>query len=341
MPINQLSTSNTFQQWLIATQVLIEKSNYYDERTNLVFDIANTVSNSVIMVVANTAVVNAQTAVVNAQTALVLSTATNVYATYANTIVQAGYVSTNLSIALNTSNSIISAGLNTSNSIISAGQNTSNSIISSSSNTANTVISNASNTANSFISDSLNTSNIIVNSANSFANTVNVTAQNAYNTSNAALAAAQAAANLIYEIVDDTANDVTLYLAMMDANTGSPNTAYVSSTKLYYNPSTGQLSATNFDSLSDENKKDNIETIKNAVELVMNLRGVTFTWKENGYKSMGLIAQEVESIIPEVVMTNENGEKSVTYGSLIGLLVEAIKDLNKQVVEIRSIINKQ
>lgn len=341
MPINQLSTSNTFQQWLIATQVLIEKSNYYDERTNLVFDTANTISNTSVMLIANAAVVNAQTATVNAQTALVLSTASNVYATYANTIIQAGYVSTNLSIALNTSNSIISTALNTSNSIVSAGQNTSNSIISNSSNTANSVISNASNTANSFISNSLNTANIIVNSANSFANTVNVTAQNAYNTSNAALATAQTAANLIYTVQDDVTTDITLYPALFASNTGTPNTAVVSTTKLYYNPSTGQLSATNFDSLSDENKKDNIETIKNAVELVMNLRGVTFTWKENGYKSMGLIAQEVESIIPEVVMTNGNGEKSVTYGSLIGLLVEAIKDLNKQVVEIKSIINKQ
>jgi len=283
MAINQLSTANTFQQWLIATQSLIEKSNFFEDTANLVFDTAN--------------LVFANAAVVNAQTALVLTTADNVYATYANTIIVAGFVNSNLSIALNTANSITS--------------------------------------------DALNTANIIVNSANSFANTVNVTAQAAFNTANASLAQSSNAANLIYEVLDDTSTDTTLFVALFDANTGTPNTAYVSSSKLYYNPSTGELSATNFDSLSDVNKKTDIETIQNAIETVGELRGVTFKWKDNGHKSMGLIAQEVEAVVPEVVVTNELGDKSVTYGSLIGLLVEAVKQLNDQVAEIKDIINKK
>lgn len=304
MAINQLSTANTFEQWLIATQVLIEKSNYYESRTNLVFETANNTSNIANLVFANAAVVNAQTTIVlttASNTLNVYSNTVNVYNNtanvYSNTVIVAGYVNSNLSIALNTANSILS--------------------------------------------DAQNTSNIIVNQANNFANNVNVTAQQAYNTANSALATASNAANLIYEISDDNANNVILYPAMMDSNTGTPNTAWVSSEKLYYNPSTGQFTATNFDSLSDINKKTEVETIINAVELVMMLRGVTFKWKENGYKSMGLIAQEVESVIPEVVVTNHLGEKSVTYGSLIGLLVEAIKDLNKQVIEIKTIINKE
>jgi hypothetical protein len=283
MAINQLSTANTFQQWLIATQSLIEKSNFFEDTANLVFDTAN--------------LVFANAAVVNAQTALVLTTADNVYATYANTLIVAEFVNSNLSIALNTANSITS--------------------------------------------DSLNTANIIVNSANSFANTVNVTAQAAFDTANAAFAQSSNAANLIYEVLDDTSTDTTLFVALFDANTGTPNTAYVSSSKLYYNPSTGELSATNFDSLSDVNKKTDIETIQNAIETVGELRGVTFKWKDNGHKSMGLIAQEVEAVVPEVVVTNELGDKSVTYGSLIGLLVEAVKDLNDQVAEIKDIINKK
>jgi hypothetical protein len=283
MAINQLSTANTFQQWLIATQSLIEKSNFFEDTANLVFETAN--------------LVFANAAVVNAQTALVLTTADNVYATYANTLIVAEFVNSNLSIALNTANSITS--------------------------------------------DSLNTANIIVNSANSFANTVNVTAQAAFDTANAAFAQSSNAANLIYEVLDDTSTDTTLFVALFDANTGTPNTAYVSSSKLYYNPSTGELSATNFDSLSDVNKKTDIETIQNAIETVGELRGVTFKWKDNGHKSMGLIAQEVEAVVPEVVVTNELGDKSVTYGSLIGLLVEAVKDLNDQVAEIKDIINKK
>jgi hypothetical protein len=279
MAINQLSTANTFQQWLIATQSLIEKSNFFEDTVNLVFETANNTSNTANLVFANAAVVNAQTA-------LVLTTADNVYATYANTLIVAEFVNSNLSIALNTAN-------------------------------------------------------IIINSANSFANTVNVTAQAAFDTANAALVTVGIAANLVYEVLDDNANNTTLFPALFTSNTGTPNTAYVSSEKLFYNPSTGQLSATNFDSLSDLKKKTDIETIQNAIELVTALRGVTFKWKDNGNKSMGLIAQEIETVIPEVVVTNDRGDKSITYGSLIGLLVESIKELNNQMIDIRNYINKQ
>jgi hypothetical protein len=311
MSINQLSTSNTFQQWLIATQVLIERSNYYEDRTNLVFDTANAVSNTANAVSNTASLVFASANVVNAQTTIVLSTASNVAILLGNTI-------TFVSDSSNTANTIVLNALNTSN----------------------IITSNALDTSNTITSNALNTSIIIVNSANSFANLVNVTAQNAYDTANASLLVSQNAANLIYVVLDDTTTNTTLFPALFVSNTGTPNTAYVSSEKLYYNPSTGQLSATNFDSLSDINKKTDIETIQNAVELVMMLRGVTFNWKDNGYKSMGLIAQEVETVIPEVVITNDRGEKSVTYGSLIGLMVEAIKELNSHVVEIKNKINK-
>jgi hypothetical protein len=297
MAINQLSTANTFQQWLIATQSLIEKSNFFEDTANLVFETANNTSNTANLVFANAAVVNAQTTIV--------------LATYANTV--------------NTYNNTISVYANT--------VNTYNSTV--------IVLSTAQNASNTIISNAQNTSNIIVNRANSFANTVNVTAQAAFDTANAAFAQSSNAANLIYEVLDDTSTDTTLFVALFDANTGTPNTAYVSSSKLYYNPSTGELSATNFDSLSDVNKKTDIETIQNAIETVGELRGVTFKWKDNGHKSMGLIAQEVEVVVPEVVVTNELGDKSVTYGSLIGLLVEAVKDLNDQVAEIKDIINKK
>jgi hypothetical protein len=317
MAINQLSTANTFQQWLIATQSLIEKSNFFEGTANIVFETANNVSNTANLVFANAAVINAQTTLVLTTADNVYATADNVYSTYANTIIVAGFVNSNLTIALNTANSITSNALNTSISITSDALNTSNSIT----------------------NDALNVSNIIVNSANSFANTVNVTAQAAFNTANSALLIAQDAANVVYEITDDTSNNTTLFVALFDANTGTPNTAYVSSSKLFYNPSTGELSATNFDSLSDVNKKTDIETIQNAIETVCELRGVTFRWKDNGHKSMGLIAQEVESVVPEVVVTNELGDKSVTYGSLIGLLVEAIKELNDKIYTVENNIN--
>jgi len=191
-----------------------------------------------------------------------------------------------------------------------------------------------------FFEDTANTITVVTQAAFDTANISFDTANAAFDAANTALSESSNTANLIYEISDDTTSNTSLFVALFDANTGIPNAAYVSSTKLYYNPSNGQLSATNFDSLSDLNKKTDIETIQNAIEKVGELRGVTFKWKENGHKSMGLIAQEIEQVIPEVVVTNQYGEKSVTYGSLIGLLVESIKELDEQVKEIKNHLNK-
>lgn len=87
----------------------------------------------------------------------------------------------------------------------------------------------------------------------------------------------------------------------------------------------GNAAATNFVTTSDRNKKTNIATIANALAKVQVLRGVTFDWVADGTASTGLIAQEVERVMPQVVHGDE-GSKAVNYGSLVGLLVEAIKE---------------
>ena len=79
---------------------------------------------------------------------------------------------------------------------------------------------------------------------------------------------------------------------------------------------------------SDERKKTNIETIPNALDKVLQLRGVTFgKLDDSGRRHSGVIAQEVEKVLPEVVYTAEDGTKSVAYGNMIGILIEAIKEL--------------
>jgi hypothetical protein len=79
---------------------------------------------------------------------------------------------------------------------------------------------------------------------------------------------------------------------------------------------------------SDERKKTNIETIPNALDKVLQLRGVTFDkLDDDNRRHAGVIAQEVEKVLPEVVYTAEDGTKSVAYGNMIGLLIEAIKEL--------------
>jgi hypothetical protein len=81
---------------------------------------------------------------------------------------------------------------------------------------------------------------------------------------------------------------------------------------------------------SDERKKTNIDVIPNALEKVLQLRGVTFDKIDDGSRRhTGIIAQEVEKVLPEVVYTAEDGTKSVAYGNMIGLLIEAIKELAK------------
>ena len=90
---------------------------------------------------------------------------------------------------------------------------------------------------------------------------------------------------------------------------------------------------------SDERLKENIETIPNALDKVCQMRGVTFNRTDfDGEKQMGVIAQEVEKIIPEVVKEDDSEDKikSVAYGNMVGLLIEAIKDLKAEVDELKS-----
>jgi len=89
------------------------------------------------------------------------------------------------------------------------------------------------------------------------------------------------------------------------------------------------LSASEVTATSDERLKSDIKTIDNALYKVMNMRGVSYT--KQAEKGIGVIAQEVEKIIPEVVTDGEY--KSVAYGNMVGVLIEAIKDLKKELDE--------
>jgi len=100
-------------------------------------------------------------------------------------------------------------------------------------------------------------------------------------------------------------------------------------TALLYNPSIGTLFATDFDSTSDERLKKNIKPIEGALDKVTKLVGVEFDWINTDKKSIGVIAQQVEEVVPELVHTNSKGYKSVSYGNLVALLIEAIKELSE------------
>lgn len=119
-------------------------------------------------------------------------------------------------------------------------------------------------------------------------------------------------------------------------------TAPSGSTRLNYsgNLYATEMYATNFDSTSDQRTKINISTIENALQKTLSLRGVEFDWISTGKRNIGVIAQEVEKIIPEVVTTSSDDTKSVAYGNIVGLLIEAIKEQQAQIEYLKASINK-
>jgi hypothetical protein len=131
-------------------------------------------------------------------------------------------------------------------------------------------------------------------------------------------------------ITDDTTSSDTKYITFTTQTTGTQTIANVSSSKLTFVPSTGTLSATVMTSTSDENLKENVVEISDALNTVMKLKGVEYNWKDTSEKGMGLIAQDVEKILPYLVSENENG-KSVMYQNMVGLLIEAIKELKREI----------
>lgn len=96
---------------------------------------------------------------------------------------------------------------------------------------------------------------------------------------------------------------------------------------------TGNVSAPNFTTTSDARAKSDITPLTGALDKVLALRGVSFTLHSDGQRQIGLIAQETRKIIPEVV----RGEDmlSLAYGNIVGLLVEAIRDLNAEIDALR------
>jgi hypothetical protein len=95
------------------------------------------------------------------------------------------------------------------------------------------------------------------------------------------------------------------------------------------------ITAQDINSTSDINLKNNIKTIENALDITEKLRGVSFDWKETGKSSYGVIAQELEKILPELV---SNGDvKSVNYNGIIGVLIESIKELKAEVEELKKL----
>ena len=123
-------------------------------------------------------------------------------------------------------------------------------------------------------------------------------------------------------------------------NTGEVNIGGNYSSTTYKMRVTGTVAASHFDSLSDLKLKSNVKQIENPIETVKKIDGVTFNWKEDNEASMGVIAQNVEKVIPELISKDEDDIRSVNYSGLIGLLIETVKEQQKQIDELKSRLDK-
>jgi hypothetical protein len=95
---------------------------------------------------------------------------------------------------------------------------------------------------------------------------------------------------------------------------------------------TGIVTATDFNSTSDAKLKTNVQTIENPIDKIEKINGVSFNWIENQRPSMGVIADELQKVLPELVTNTD--PKTVNYNGLIGLLIECVKSQEKRIKQL-------
>ena len=141
-------------------------------------------------------------------------------------------------------------------------------------------------------------------------------------------------------ITNESASASTFYPVFTLTTTGTMSTANVDTTDLKYVPSTGTLSALIFNSTSDITMKTDIEEL-DGLELIKDINPVGFKWKRSGIKSYGVIAQDLEKVLPELVQTDDEGLKSVSYIPMIAMLVDVVKKQQKEIQEIKELLNRK
>ena len=141
-----------------------------------------------------------------------------------------------------------------------------------------------------------------------------------------------------------TASNVTMNHSDSNANYPivwrSSNTAYYTD-EIYLNPSSNTIYATDVVATSDERLKDKVGTIDNALDKVCAIDGFLYKWNDkytgkDDTVQVGVSAQDVEKVLPEAVNELETGYKGVKYDKLVPLLIEAIKELREENINLRS-----
>lgn len=137
------------------------------------------------------------------------------------------------------------------------------------------------------------------------------------------------AAKAVFAVVADNTNTASEIRLRVGSEANTVSNAFT------FDSSGNFTAAGNVTAYSDENLKENVETIEGALDLVKNLRGVRFDWITSGKPAIGVIAQEVQPYLPEVVLETEQGMLSVAYGNLVAVLINAVNELAAQVEDLK------
>jgi len=172
-----------------------------------------------------------------------------------------------------------------------------------------------------------------------------VTASTGTTTTAGAFTSSSAGSTSTVSITDTGTNGV--YLKMVGNGATTPNkylrvnsgifyiTNSAASSNIITVDDSGNLTAAaNVTAYSDARLKKDVSTIDNALDLVGKMRGVRYTRTDTETKGVGVIAQEMQEVLPEVVMEGEN--LSVAYGNIVGVLIEAIKELRAEIKELKA-----
>ena len=165
----------------------------------------------------------------------------------------------------------------------------------------------------------------------------NTTGSSASCTGNAASATKLATSRQISGVAFDGTGNITLNNSNITNGAGYTTYSSNQATNTNSNVSFGtincsSLTATgNVTAFSDATLKKEVSTINDALGIVGKLRGVTYKWISNEQEDIGVIAQEVEAVVPEVIKETEDGIKTVDYGRLVSVLINAINELKAEV----------
>lgn len=316
MAINQLSTANTFEQWLIATQSLIAFANSLTDAAPGSSFTANT---SEYIITGNLTVGNTVTCVTMNTDVIIFNDGTRLDS---NVQIVNAYAHSNAAFnKANAANVLAQQAYDYANTISLSGEIAGDNVIVLYGVTSNTIVANISiSTANITVTNNVTTSNIVA--TNNVTVTKNVSAGNVIVTNGISASDVTVTNNI------STGNiSVTNKVSSTDVN--------VSNTLVTTNIIATLITAGDVNTTSDISLKLNLQQIENPIDVLEKIVGYSFNWKNDGTKSYGLSAQEIEKILPEIVRTRDDGLKGINYLNIIAFLVEAIKELKRDISNIK------